>query len=281
MHARKVGLGANTQFGLKIEEQIKLFKRTGFEAFFTAWDNKIKKYKEISDNLNMLYQSVHAPTLRSADMWKNDQSAQDAVDELISCVRDCGEAEIPIVVVHPYSGFDEEYIPNQYGVENFCKVVEEAGKWNIKIAFENLEGEEYLNCLMDAFSDYENVGFCWDSGHELCYNKGKDMLKLYGNRLIATHLNDNLGVSDRDGNIFYTDDLHLLPFDGINNWENIAKRLNKCNFNDTLTFELKIVSQPGRHENDKYASMPIEEYIAECYARARRVENMVRNNLGD
>ena len=45
--------------------------------------------------------------------------------------------------------------------------------------------------------------------------KGKDMLELYGDRLIATHINDNLGVSNSDGKIFRTDDLHLLPFDGI------------------------------------------------------------------
>lgn len=124
---------------------------------------------------------------------------------------------------------------------------------------------------MDAFSEEEHVGFCWDSGHELCYNRGKDMLRLYGDRLIATHLNDNLGVSDFEGQIFWTDDLHLLPFDGIHDWKQVADRLNRCGYDGVLTFELIRGNKPNRHDGDKYQQMPVESYIAECYARACRL----------
>ena len=127
---------------------------------------------------------------------------------------------------------------------------------------------------MNAFKGYDNVGFCWDSGHELCYNRGKDMLNVYGSRLIATHLNDNLGVSRFDGAIYFTDDLHLLPFDGIQNWQNAAERLNKCGYDGILTFELNTTSKPGRHDNNKYSKLPAEEYIAEAYARACRIAYM-------
>lgn len=51
------------------------------------------------------------------------------------------------------------------------------------------------------------------------------MLDKYGDRLIATHLNDNLGVSDFDGKVTWTDDLHLLPFDGIIDWRQ-RRRIN-------------------------------------------------------
>ena len=201
-------------------------------------------------------------------MWLSKEEAKAALFEHIRCVKDCAENNIPIMVVHPYKGFTSEYIPTKEGIENFRLVVEEAKKLNVKIAFENVEGEEYLEALMEAFKDYDNVGFCWDSGHELCYNRGKDMLKLYGDKLIATHLNDNIGVIDYNGKIKATDDLHLLPFDGINDWEDIAHRLNKCGYDDILTFELLNKNKPERHENDKYEKMPIEEYIAECYIRA-------------
>ena len=128
--------------------------------------------------------------------------------------------------------------------------------------------------------NYDNVGFCWDSGHEQCYNRGKDMLGLYGSKLIATHLNDNLGISDNEGRIFWTDDLHLLPFDGINDWKDIAIRLNRCGYNGILTFELLNQSKPNRHDNDKYKKMSVEEYISECYARACRVATlMLRQGL--
>lgn len=103
------------------------------------------------------------------------------------------------------------------------------------------------------------------------------MLALYGDRLIATHLNDNLGISDFNGNIFWTDDLHLLPMDGIIDWKNVSERLNKCGYDGILTFELSRISKPNRHDNDKYERMSMKEYLAECYARACRVASMCMN----
>ena len=124
---------------------------------------------------------------------------------------------------------------------------------------------------MKRLGDSSAVGFCWDTGHELCYNDGKDMLALYGDRLLGTHLNDNLGISRADGKIFWTDDLHLLPFDGIIDWVDAANRLNKVGYDGILTFELTVHSKPGRHENDKYKDMGFIKYLAEVYARACRI----------
>lgn len=274
MYKTKLCLGTSGQFAISIEAQIKLFKESGFEGFFTRWDNHLKKYKKLADELGMLFQSVHAPFGKAAKMWGSDAEAKSAVEELMRCVKDCAEINVPILVVHPYIGFEEKANPTKDGVENFRIVVEEAKNRGVKIAFENVEGEAYLKALMDAFEDYENVGFCWDTGHELCYNRGKDMLSLYGDRLIATHLNDNLGVSDYDGKIFWTDDLHLLPFDGITDWKKVAERLNKHGYDGILTFELNQFSKPNRHENDKYTKMTMEEYIAECYIRACKLAYM-------
>lgn len=277
MYGAKLVLSTSNQFGLPVEQQIELFKKCGFDGFFTGWDEHLKAYRKKADALDMLYQSVHAPFANAAYMWEKSDKATQAVEELVSCVRDSGEIRVPLVIVHPYIGFKSPYIPTSEGIENFRIVVEEAKKQNIKIAFENVEGEEYLEALMQAFKEDDAVGFCWDSGHELCYNKGKDMLKLYGSRLLATHLNDSLGVSDKNGKIIWTDDLHLLPFDGIHNWEKVANRLNQCNYNGVLTFELNKCSKPNRHDNDKYQNMDIETYIAECYARACRFAYIKQN----
>ena len=277
MFGTKLCLGINKQFGISGEDQIRLFYKTGFEAFFTGWDSDLPRYRQVADELGMIYQSVHAPFGKAAKIWRGGDEAKAATTELLKCVSDCAAVKVPILIVHPYIGFEDKADPTESGVENFRMVVEAARTQNVKIAFENVEGQEYLDALMQAFDSYENVGFCWDSGHELCYNKGKDMLALYGHKLIATHINDNLGVSDYGGRIFWTDDLHLLPFDGVHDWRSVAKRLNDCGYEDILTFELTTVSKPNRHENDKYAKMPLEEYIAECYIRACRLAYMRKN----
>lgn len=266
----KLCLGTNSQFGVSVEEQIRLFKKTGFDGFFTEWseDACVREWKEFADKIGMVYHSIHAPFGNAAKMWEAD--AKDAVDELFACLKDCEENFIPIMIVHPFIGF-ESHTPTQEGIENYGKLVKVADKKNVKIAFENVEGEEYLAALMKAFESYDCVGFCWDTGHEMCYNHSADMLKLYGEKLICTHINDNLGISDYSGKITWLDDLHLLPFDGIADWNNIVKRLNDHNYTDFMTFELNKKSKPNRTENDLYDKMPLEEYLTEAYKRACRV----------
>ena len=44
----------------------------------------------------------------------------------------------------------------------------------------------------------------------------------------AVHLHDN----DK------TDDLHLLPFDGTIDWDNVIQKLKDCNYNGPITLEL-------------------------------------------
>ena len=81
--------------------------------------------------------------------------------------------------------------------------------------------------------------------------------------------------------ITYIDDLHLLPFDGIADWDGIARRLNRCGFSGPLTFELNTLSKPNRHENDGYAALPLEQYLALAYGRACRVATLVERRAAD
>ncbi|MBR2375429.1 MAG: sugar phosphate isomerase/epimerase [Clostridia bacterium] len=268
----KLCLGVGKSFGLPPAEQIQLFRKTGFDGFFIEWEKGIdlQAIRACADKWGMIFQSVHAPFWQARCMWYPHERTEEGLQELLACVEDSAVCNVPIVVMHAFIGFDD-HEPNQMGIENFRKVVERAKELGVKIAFENTEGEEYLAALMDAFKDYDNVGFCWDTGHEICYNRSKDMTALYGNRLIATHLNDNLGISASDGTITWLDDLHLLPFDGVADWQNIVDRLEDCGFDGLYTLELTTASKPDRHENDAYAAMPIEEYVAEVYARAKKI----------
>ena len=273
MWKKKLCLALNSQFGIPAEEQMRLIKQAGFDGFFMCWgeDGQVDSCAALAKELGLIFQSIHAPFTKAADMWGDDEKKGEiALNELLACLADCVKYEVPIMVVHAFIGF-EDHTPTQIGLERFGKLVKAAEQTNVKLAFENTEGEEYLAALMNEFKESASVGFCWDTGHEMCYNWSKDMLTLYGDRLIATHINDNLGIRDYNGKIFWHDDLHLLPFDGIADWDDICARLDRCNYTDILTFELNTLSKPNRHENDKYTQMPIEQYIAECFNRACRV----------
>ncbi len=227
----------------------------------------------------MIYQSVHAPMWQIADIWGDaENKANDIVNTLIACLNSCAENGVPIMVSHAYIGFDDPFAaPNEKGLERFGKVVDVAKKLGVKLDFENTEGIHFLDAVMERFKDCDHVGFCFDSGHANYYTPTRDLLGDYGDRLIATHLNDNLGVKDKNGKIFWTDDLHLLPFDGIIDWETVAAALDRCGFDGYMTFELKIHKVEDRHENDRYRKISLEEYLSECYACACRVANLRKN----
>lgn len=273
MYRHLLCMNTSETFGASVEEQIVLLKKTGFEGFFTAWksDYPIKKWASLAKETGMIYQSIHAPFGGVADLWRSDKEKADSAEkELIACVHSCADNDVRLMISHCYIGFDGIVDITEEGLCRYGRIIDEAEKYGVNIAFENTEGEEYLEKLLETFSDRKNVGFCLDTGHELCYNFGKNLLEKWGDRLIATHINDNLGIKDYNGRIFWHDDLHLLPFDGIRDWDELAMRFRQCGYKGILTFELNKHSKPDRHENDKYTRMSVEEYFSEAYARACR-----------
>lgn len=271
MYKVKLGLGVRDDFGIPEEEQIRLFRQVGFDGFFTKWrrGQDVSLLRRVADEAGIEYQSIHAPLTGIADMWESAEAGKEHMTLLLECLAECEKHGVPIMVAHVIAGFDK-HSPTDIGVENFRVVAEAAKKAGVKIAFENTEGVEYLEKLMTAFRDYDNVGFCWDTGHEMCYNHGNDVLTPYGDRLIATHLNDNLGATDFGGTITSRDDLHLLPFDGIIDWREIAARLHKCGYEGMLTFEVNKTGKAGRYEAEKYKRLSAEEFVTEAYIRACR-----------
>ena len=255
---------------------MEIVAKAGFDAIRPEWKRGVD-LKEITDrarSLGLEIQSLHAPFVKSADMWSKDEAkSEQAKEELLLALRDCAALNIPVMVCHVWIGFDYTDTPTEEGFKNYGELVRAAEELNVKIAFENTEGEEFLFALMEHFKGNETVGFCWDSGHEMCYNHSQDLLSKFGDVLLLTHLNDNLGIKRFDGVTFWTDDLHLLPYDGIADWSYNTERLRKSRPLEILNFELCLKSKPGRHENDIYTNMPLEIYFAEAYKRACRIAN--------
>lgn len=274
MWRQKLGISVGNHYLIPTNEIIKILSDAGFEAISPEWERNIdlKAIVDTATECGMFCQSLHAPFTGSADMWNTDKNvSQPALDEILLSLEDCHRFNIPILVAHTWIGFENIPAPTEEGFENYNKLVERAFEYGVKIAFENTEGDEHLFALMEHFKNNSTVGFCWDSGHEMCYNHSEDLLKKYGDVLIMTHLNDNLGISRFDGKTFWTDDLHLLPFDGIADWDYNAKRLKNSAIPEFLNFELSINSKPGRHENDSYGLMSYEQYFAEAYKRACKI----------
>ena len=270
--SRPFCIGLSKSWG-PLDESMALAAEAGWNGYFVCWNpgDDLRPLADKAHDLGLFQQSVHAPWGKAADLWGADEAkGEAAIAELVACLEAAAASGAPFVVVHAWIGFVPT-APTEAGLKRFARVVDEAKRLGLSLAVENTEGEEHLDALLAHFRGEPAVGFCWDTGHELCYNRGRDLMATFGDRLLGTHLNDNLGIADPAGPTTWLDDLHLLPFDGIADWPGIARRLAGSGFAGPLTFELNRASKPGRHENDAYAAMPLGDYLAEALVRAHRV----------
>ena len=274
MNAYKLAINVPASQPISQADAVLCAKRAGFDGVFIDWayySDKIVDFIAAVKKENMILQSIHAPFTRISRLWERDELTEVVLQEQIACLKVCAKHGAPVMVIHPYIGF-KNHCPDDEGLEYFGKIVKEAEHLGVKLAFENVEGEEYLTAIMNEFGSSPAVGFCWDTGHEQCYNRGKDMMALYGDKLFGTHFNDNIGVTGE--NITYLDDLHLMPFDGIVDWQGVMDRIRRHNYTDILTFELTIKNKPGKNTHDEYAKLSPDDFYKLAYERAVKVAEL-------
>ena len=226
----KICVNVNPGFkDISFEECLDALKAAGFDGVFTGWTpGDMVRRGEIIRSKGLYFQSVHAPFNKAHKPWEEGEDGEAEIDSLIECIRECSAAGVPIVIIHPIIGMDR-HNPTDLGIERFGRLVREAEKLGIMLAFENVEGIEYLEKIIADLGSSPAVGYCWDTGHEMCYNDSMDVPALFGDKLICTHLNDNLGQTDPEV-VTWLDDSHLMPFDGIADWKGIADRLARINY---------------------------------------------------
>ena len=270
---QKIGFSLQDNYSLPLPEIFPLLRDAGFHAASPQWQRDMhpEEIARAADGCGLILQSLHAPFRGLPGMWSREE-AQFApiLADLLQSVKDCAACGIPVLVVHSWGGIRYTFREEELVFDHFDKVVDCARKEGVQIAFENLEGPEFLDALLSRYRELPHVGLCWDSGHELCYTPSRDFLRDYGDRLLMTHLNDNYGITRPDGQLLGTDDLHLFPYDGIADWTTTIDRLQAAKRQQILSFELKIRPKGDRCTTDLYSAMPLESYFAEAYRRASR-----------
>lgn len=265
-------LNLRDDFPLSYEAQIHVLHDLGFSGFFSHWreDLDIAALRRCGEREGMLYQSIHAPFRGTELLWTDAPEGDAILARLMHCLQDCARNGIPVMVMHASLGFDREPAAPE-SPARFTPLFQAAEKCGVRLAVENVDHPRRFHAMMHYFKDSPALGFCWDTGHERCYSGGEDHLARYGQQLIATHLNDNLGMRGSSGQLDTRDDLHLLPYDGTADWDALMARLAHCGFRGPLTFELKHKGRPGQQECARYTAMAPEDYLREACRRAQQV----------
>lgn len=283
MYKQKIGISILNTYQIATTKVVKMVKEIGFEAISPMWGKQVDLAPiiETARECGLIVQSIHGPYKKVNTMWGFDSSlSAEYKEELKQAIRDCSRFQVPILVVHAWIGFDYTFDPNQLNFKEFDEVITYAASLGVMIAFENTEGEEYIHAILEHYRENPYVGFCWDSGHEMCYNHSHDLLLAHGEQLIMTHLNDNLGIRDYEGRTHWMDDLHLLPYDGVADWDYNIERLKKAKKQEILNVEVKNNSHPNRHENELYEQMRLQVFLTEAYKRACKIAYRYANVTG-
>ncbi|MFP4248393.1 MAG: sugar phosphate isomerase/epimerase family protein [Armatimonadota bacterium] len=161
----------------------------------------------------------------------------------------CSRMGIRTGVIHPGgdqpAAFADELAERERRVESFRKLADHAAQFDFALAIENMTDHlrdatsavgqrrfgatiEELHQLIDAI-DRPNVGICLDVGH--AHVQGYEMaeaVRQCGDRLIATHIQDNDGCSDQ----------HLAPTRGSIDWPAGIAALRESGYDGLFNLEI-------------------------------------------
>ena len=208
---------------------MKNIRLAGFDGVILLWadyfDPDYKDFPKYAENEGLYVENAHAPYMQANTIWDDTITGDSYVNHIIRCIEECSVYNIPTLIMHPINGVTPLH-KNNVGLERFKKIVEGAEKYSVNIAIENQGNPEYLDLVFKNIQS-DRLCFCYDSGHENFYSPSIDLLNLYGDKLVALHLHDNNGQEDA----------HALPFSGNIDWNRIARKLKKFNYNGAVALE--------------------------------------------
>ena len=142
-------------------------------------------------------------------------------------------------IVHPLMPyFDRADHPEEVLSLNeafFAELADYAKQYDVNVCVENLPFPLYplttveQVCAIVDKLDRENLKVCLDTGHAAIFfgsNVG-DAVRYIGQRLEAVHIHDNMGKEDE----------HLIPGDGIIDWDGFAAALKDIGFSGVISLE--------------------------------------------
>lgn len=243
---------------ISLDQLHRIIHQAGFDSVMIWWGENREEYLKCAAKYNLEISNAHLPFDDISKLWIPNSSAGDEHAQwLCEQIAVLGACEIPVAVMHLTKG-PATHPYNSTGLDRIKRIVESAEKSGVKIAFENLWLTNYLDYVFDNIYS-ENIGFCYDIGHQHYFSPERDVLNDFKNKLLALHISDN--DSEKDS--------HSLPYDGTVNWTAFAKTLSEISYNGVLSLEVQ------QERNPIYANLCAQEFIELAYERVYRFENEI------
>lgn len=243
-----------------VAAQIAAFAKAGFDGFFLGSGmvepfEKIPEWAALAKGYGIEMEAVHAPLKFKNcildDLWRGYAAGEAYRREIKTLIDLCCRGGVGKLIMHAAAKVPAPKVSAE-GLRSFKELEDYAKARDVAICYENCKHPEHLAAVMEQADPYH--GFCYDSGHHHCYTPKDDLLGQYGDRLLYTHLHDNLG---------HWEDLHLLPGDGNLDWSAILPQLR--NYGGSLNLELSCTYRAP------YRAMKFDEFAACAYQRIKEI----------
>jgi sugar phosphate isomerase/epimerase len=172
----------------------------------------------------------------------NESVRVNATKKIINWIKLVNRTNIDVLVLHTnltqtdYNLNSESFLHKikEINLINFSEIAKSAQDFGVKIAIENrLEQtfgafpQDLIELVDEINNDY--IGICLDTGHANVNGvPPSKAVRLFGERLIATHVHDNNGKGDQ----------HLPPLMGNINWSDFVSSLNDVHYTTPIIVEI-------------------------------------------
>ena len=234
-------------------------------------DRNLKRFITVAKEVGLKVPFVHMDCSDVSSIWTPHYKQKEFLGYAQKTIEICGEQGVETVIMHPaYS--EVSCAPTKMGRDNVLKLLEIAKKNGVKIALENID-EKHMKHFEYLLKEIKSpdLGFCFDSGHWNLYTPEIDLLEKYGDRLIAVHIQDNIGKQQSESENHWDQDLHMLPFDGNVDFDYVAKGIAKSKYNGPLMLE----SHRSKKVND-YRGLRPKYFLDAAHNRAMKLTKMIQ-----
>ena len=297
-----IQIGTYVHGGGNIEEKLIAIKEAGFDFVAIGMgalsDGTLDYQVELCKKYGLPIDNIHLTGGKTTEIWFEDELGDKVCERYCREIKMAADAGIRKGIAHITWGYTDPGGVSDCGIARLTKMADTALENGFLLCLENSVFIEHLYATMEKLKDHPAVRFTYDSGHRNAFAHDFDLLGAFGHRLAALHIDDNDAAHD----------LHLMPFDGNNDWERDARDLAKTEFARTrlcaetsygsdkkikelsdeeikaIVNTLPISAEPELYTiKDKvmksYASLSYEDYMVRLHAKLKKLADMIEANI--
>lgn len=257
------GIGHFVVFGYCLaspQERMRALKDAGFDEVMLWWGDEHadthgspQAQWEMAQRNGLQVRTVHYPFALTNSLWLDNLDGQNYMKGLAEGLALAGKLGIQHMVIHSNKG-KQPPEPNALGLNRMRALVEEAQRQQVVLALENTRFLHHQQYLYDNIpSPY--LGFCFDTGHANCFTPGEDPLARFFDRLVTTHISDNIGPAGGD--------LHLRPGLGSIDFDSLLPSILKKS-------GISLNLESAYSQADAELDLGLAEYLSASYAGIAR-----------